>query len=146
MILSKNFTLNEWAVSSAFPDLAEQITFNSEEIERIFQFTIQILQPMRDYYKNPITITSGKRSYQLQKAIYTSRGKKPFLDSDHLFVPARRSLAVDITSQNADYLWNWLLQNRQLYKYAYYHLSRNFIHVSALDANTIYHQRVWTET
>lgn len=127
MKLSKNFNLSEFAVSDTYPDVAAGITFNPDEIERIQALVDFILQPLRNHIGEPIYITSGKRSPELNNLV------NGYGDSDHLFLELRRSCAVDITCSEISRAWSWIKRHRKVIKFAYIWKSRNYIHISAPD-------------
>ena len=65
-------------VSSEHPELAKQIWLTPEDMQKIAVHVYTILQPVRDYFQQPVFITSGKRSLGLNHAV----GGAP--TSDHL--------------------------------------------------------------
>ena len=69
MVLSKNFTLNEFtkSVSAIRNDIDNNPM--SEHIRNIQLLVKYVLQPLRDGLKKPIRVTSGYRSEALNKAI-----------------------------------------------------------------------------
>jgi hypothetical protein len=69
MVLSKNFTLQEFTKSvSAIRNNIENSP-NAEHIRNIQLLVKYVLQPLRDGLKKPIRVTSGYRSEALNKAI-----------------------------------------------------------------------------
>lgn len=73
MVLSKNFTLQEFTKSvSAIRNNIENSP-NAEHIRNIQLLVKYVLQPLRDGLKKPIRITSGYRSEALNKAIKGSK-------------------------------------------------------------------------
>tara|TARA_R100000900_G_scaffold52008_1_gene41571 strand:+ start:1227 stop:1694 length:468 start_codon:yes stop_codon:yes gene_type:complete len=73
MVLSKNFTLQEFTKSvSAIRNNIENSP-NAEHIRNIQLLVKYVLQPLRDGLKKPIRITSGYRSEVLNKAIKGSK-------------------------------------------------------------------------
>ena len=73
-----NFWLSEFVVSTEHPDLAAHVWLTPEDIQKIAVHVYTILQPVRDFYQQPVFITSGKRSLGLNHAV----GGTP--TSDHL--------------------------------------------------------------
>ena len=72
MELSKNFTLNELTKSQEAVRLGIDNTPNEEQIQNLKILCERILQPLRDYYKMPLSISSGYRSPELCNAIGSS--------------------------------------------------------------------------
>lgn len=73
----KYFKLKEFAVSSSYPKLAEIPT--GEIKTNIENLVDKLLDPIREYIKTPITITSGYRNEKLNNAV---KGAK---NSNHLY-------------------------------------------------------------
>lgn len=65
MKLSKNFDLSEFTKTNVKADNSPQDT----HLENIKELTINILQPIREIYGKPITITSGYRSSKVNKVV-----------------------------------------------------------------------------
>ena len=68
MELSKNFTLNELIKSQEATRLGIDNTPNEEQIKNLKILCENILQPLRDYYGMPLSISSGYRSAALCEA------------------------------------------------------------------------------
>lgn len=83
MKLSKNFSLKEMLVTST--GIANVPT--DKEIENMKTLAVKILQPLREYMNRPVIVTSGYRSYEVNKAV---KGSKT---SQHM-----RGEAADITA------------------------------------------------
>ena len=65
MNLSKNFTLQELTrTNTGIPNIP-----NLEQISKLADLVTKILQPLRDLYGNPITVTSGYRSLAVNTKI-----------------------------------------------------------------------------
>ena len=79
MRLSPHFTLEEFRVSSRFPQLAAGIEFSGHDVHKCFLLARTVLEPIRERLGGPIIITSGKRSLELNRAVSGSP------TSDHLF-------------------------------------------------------------
>ena len=131
MRIATNYTLEEFIVSADYPELAKRISFNSTQIERTIQLCNYILQPMRDYISIPVHILSGKRDNQLNNAV------KGHANSDHLYIPGRRSIACDFTCDNLGLAWEWLVNERDLFKMIILYEGSNFIHISGIDNSPI---------
>ena len=73
MNLSKSFTLNELTKSQEATRLGIDNTPNEEHISNLKILCENILQPVRDFYGLPVSISSGYRSPELCEAIGSSR-------------------------------------------------------------------------
>jgi hypothetical protein len=73
MELSKSFTLNELTKSQEATRLGIDNTPNEEHILNLKLLCENVLQPIRDYYGLPVSISSGYRSPELCEAIGSSR-------------------------------------------------------------------------
>ena len=72
MILSKSFTLNELTKSQEATRLGIENIPNEEHIENLKILCENILQPLRDYYGMPVSVSSGYRSVALCEAVGSS--------------------------------------------------------------------------
>lgn len=72
MNLSKSFTLNELTKSQEALRLGIDNTPNDEHILNLKILCENILQPIRDFYGMPVSISSGYRSAELCKVIGSS--------------------------------------------------------------------------
>ena len=72
MILSKSFTLNELTKSQEATRLGIENIPNEEHIENLKILCEKILQPLRDYYGMPVSVSSGYRSVALCEAVGSS--------------------------------------------------------------------------
>jgi len=72
MELSKSFTLNELIKSQEATRLGIENIPNKEHVENLKILCEKILQPLRDYYGLPVSISSGYRSIALCEAIGSS--------------------------------------------------------------------------
>ena len=72
MELSKNFTLNELTKSQEATRLEIDNIPNEEQIQNLKILCEKILQPLRDYYGMPLSISSGYRSVALCETIGSS--------------------------------------------------------------------------
>jgi hypothetical protein len=72
MILSKSFTLNELTKSQEATRLGIDNTPNEEQIQNLKILCEKILQPIRDFYGMPLSVSSGYRSVALCEAIGSS--------------------------------------------------------------------------
>jgi zinc D-Ala-D-Ala carboxypeptidase len=72
MNLSKSFTLNELTKSQEATRLGIDNIPNEEEIQNLKILCEKILQPVRDFYGMPLSVSSGYRSAALCEAIGSS--------------------------------------------------------------------------
>ena len=101
--LSENFTLYEFMRSDIATRInlhryQEQIT--EKDVLNLKRLCENILQPLRNYFKEPINITSGYRSPQLNRAIGGAQ------QSDHLY-----GRAADIQTPNLNLAFGWIKNN-----------------------------------
>ena len=105
MELSKNFTLNELTKSQEAVRLGIDNTPNKEHIENLKILCEKILQPIRDFYGMPVSISSGYRSVALCEAIGSSsksQHTKGQAADFEVFGITNKQLA-DFVVQNLDY-------------------------------------------
>ena len=69
MRLSNNFTLEEFERSNTAERLNIPNTAPTEAVDNLRRLCTVILQPLRDYYRTPITVNSGYRSAELNTRI-----------------------------------------------------------------------------
>ena len=72
MLLSKSFTLNELTKSQEATRLGIDNTPNEEHILNLKLLCENVLQPIRDFYGMPLSVSSGYRSAALCEAIGSS--------------------------------------------------------------------------
>ena len=120
MKLTNNFSLQELTSSETALRRGIDNTPSPEVILNLKALCENVLQPLRDWYGKPITITSGYRSPELNKAI------KGAANSDHM-----RGQAVDFTLPIEDYakVFDWLRKNVQ-YTQIIDEFSFSWIHIS----------------
>jgi len=105
MELSKSFTLNELIKSQEAIRLGIENIPNKEHIENLKILCEKILQPLRDYYGLPVSISSGYRSVALCEAIGSSaksQHTKGQAADFEIFGVANKDVA-DFIIQNLDY-------------------------------------------
>ena len=105
MILSKSFTLNELTKSQEATRLGIENIPNEEHIENLKILCEKILQPLRDYYGMPVSISSGYRSIALCEAVGSSaksQHTKGQAADFEIFGVANKDVA-DFIVQNFDY-------------------------------------------
>lgn len=73
MELTKNFTLEELTESSTANRFKINNNPNKNEIDKLRVLCESILQPIRDKYKKPITVSSGYRCKELNTMIHGSK-------------------------------------------------------------------------
>jgi len=76
MKLSPNFTLQELIFSEIAIRKGIPNDPNVQQIEALRVLCINILQPIRDYFKMPLSVSSGYRSVELCEAISSSRASQ----------------------------------------------------------------------
>ena len=105
MELSKNFTLNELTKSQEAIRLGIDNIPNEEHIKNLKILCEKILQPIRDFYGMPVSISSGYRSVALCEAIGSSsksQHTKGQAADFEVFGITNKQLA-DFVVQNLDY-------------------------------------------
>ena len=105
MELSKSFTLNELTKSQEATRLGIDNIPNEEQIQNLKILCEKILQPLRDYYGMPVSISSGYRSIALCEAIGSSaksQHTKGQAADFEIFGVANKDVA-DFIVKNIDY-------------------------------------------
>lgn len=105
MLLSKSFTLNELTKSQEALRLGIDNTPNEEQILNLKILCEKILQPIRDFYGMPVSVSSGFRSPELCNAIgssSTSQHTRGEAADFEIFSIANKALAEFIVS-NLDF-------------------------------------------
>jgi zinc D-Ala-D-Ala carboxypeptidase len=105
MNLSKSFTLNELTKSQEALRLGIANIPNEEQILNLKILCEKILQPIRDFYGMPVSVSSGFRSPELCKAIgssSTSQHTRGEAADFEIFSVANKALAEFIVA-NLDY-------------------------------------------
>ena len=105
MNLSKSFTLNELTKSQEATRLGIDNTPNEEHILNLKLLCEKILQPIRDFYGMPLSVSSGYRSAALCEAIGSSsksQHTKGQAADFEIFGVANKDLA-DFVVKNLDY-------------------------------------------
>ena len=105
MQLSKSFTLNELTKSQEALRLGIANIPNEEQILNLKILCEKILQPIRDFYGMPVSVSSGFRSPELCKAIgssSTSQHTRGEAADFEIFSIANKALAEFIVA-NLDY-------------------------------------------
>ena len=105
MNLSKSFTLNELTKSQEATRLGIDNTPNEENILNLKLLCENVLQPIRDFYGMPLSVSSGYRSAALCEAIGSSsksQHTKGQAADFEIFGVANKDLA-DFVVKNLDY-------------------------------------------
>jgi zinc D-Ala-D-Ala carboxypeptidase len=105
MLLTKSFTLNELTKSQEATRLGIDNTPNEEHILNLKLLCENVLQPIRDFYGMPLSVSSGYRSATLCEAIGSSsksQHTKGQAADFEIFGMANKDLA-DWIVQNLDY-------------------------------------------
>jgi len=117
MKLTKNFSLEEFTVSTSGQKAGIDNTPNQIQIKRIQELCEDVLQPLRTAYGRPITITSGFRCPALNKLVGGVE------HSEH-----QDGTAVDIWADDLPYLFGWIQEhceyNQLIWEYG------RWIHIS----------------
>jgi len=82
--LSPNFQLKEFCQSRCTPG-ENDVSPNKFQIYLVKELCIKILQPIRDYFNKPITITSGMRNKKIMDAM-KKNGFHPSKTTDHSYL------------------------------------------------------------
>lgn len=99
MNLTKNFTLEELIHSDTAIRKGIKNTPNNTVVGNLRLLCDKVLQPIRDKYGKPISVTSGYRCYDLNKAV-GGVGNSQHLTGE----------AADITSSNNKELWKLIVK------------------------------------
>ena len=128
MNLSRNFTLEELTKSVTAQKYNIKNIPDAEQVANLKKLCEEVLQPIRDEWKQPIIVTSGYRCPELNRKV---KGAK---NSDHIY-----AAAADIktnSKQNNKLLWRIIMKLiekdkiscRQIideYDYSWIHISIN---------------------
>lgn len=105
LILSQNFSLSEFTKSATASRYGIDNTPNIEQIANLQQLCIHVLQPLRDYFKVPITISSGFRS----KAVNSHPDVGGKQNSQH---QTGQAADIHVPNTTTGQIWfNWIKQN-----------------------------------
>lgn len=106
MLLSNSFTLNELTKSQEATRLGIDNTPNEEQILNLKLLCDNILQPIRDYYGMPVSVSSGYRSAALCEAIGSSSSsqhtKGQAADFEIFSIPNRELAEFIVKNLNYD--------------------------------------------
>lgn len=116
--MTKNFTLEEFFVSSDYPDIAKALLESHEWYisNNLFLLARYIMQELRDYMKEPIIILSGYRDKELNSLVGGSRRSR------HM-----DGLACDFTCSDLEKAFNFIQHTLDFGELIIY---KSFIHVS----------------
>ena len=105
MNLSKSFTLNELTKSQEATRLGIDNTPNEEHILNLKLLCENILQPIRDFYGMPVSVSSGYRSAALCEAIGSSSKSQHTKGqaADFEIFGIANSVLADFIVKNLDY-------------------------------------------
>jgi zinc D-Ala-D-Ala carboxypeptidase len=124
--LSKDFNLWEMLYSQtaqAYGYYMYQLAITPEQIANLTDICVNVLQPLRDYLKQPITINSGFRSEVMNKKIGGAK------NSDHL-----RGMAVDFKCAEMDKAFEFI-QSKCNFRQLINENDFSWIHVSYNEAD-----------
>jgi uncharacterized protein YcbK (DUF882 family) len=125
-VLAPHFRLGEFAVSSRYPQLAKDVIFEPREVERIRFACASILEPLRGAFAQPVFITSGKRTNELNRAV----GGHP--ESDHLFRGVYGACDIVMPGAKSKEIAQWIIDNCQV---DYLIVYPDFLHISFPTGN-----------
>ena len=105
MNLSKSFTLNELTKSQEATRLGIDNTPNEEHILNLKLLCENVLQPIRDFYGMPLSVSSGYRSAALCEAIGSSSKSQHTKGqaADFEIFGIANSVLADFVVKNLDY-------------------------------------------
>jgi len=104
MNLSKNFTVAELIKSNTASRLGIDNTPSADVLNNLQVLAFKVLQPVRDHFDAPITVSSGYRSPKLNKAV---KGSKT---SQHV---TGQAADIEIYNVPNEELFNWIKDNLQ---------------------------------
>ena len=148
MNLSKSFTLNELTKSQEATRLGIENIPNKEHIENLKILCENILQPLRDYYGMPVSVSSGYRSVALCEAVGSSaksQHTKGQAADFEIFGVSNKDVA-DFIVQNLEYdqcileFWNENDPNSGWVhcSYAYEANRRQYLKAQKIDGKIVY--------
>ena len=120
MYITTNFTLEELYKSSTASKLGINNVPNKDVSNNLMILAVKILQPLREAYGKPITVTSGYRSFELNKAVKGSstsqhlKGEAADLVTDNnkkLFEVAKRVIdegKIKVGQLIDEYNYKWI--------------------------------------
>lgn len=122
----RHFTLQEFIKSATAEQLKIDNTPTVDAVLNLKQLVNNVLEPARRHLGEPITITSGYRSRELNTAIHGAPA------SQHC-----TGHAADITCapEKLKSLYSYIINNL-VYDQVIYYINRNFIHISYVSSRT----------
>ena len=120
MYITTNFTLEELYKSNTASKLGINNVPNKDVSNNLMILAVKILQPLREAYGKPITVTSGYRSFELNKAVKGSstsqhlKGEAADLVTDNnkkLFEVAKRLIdegKIKVGQLIDEYNYKWI--------------------------------------
>ena len=120
MYITNNFTLEELYKSNTASKLGINNVPNKDATNNLMILAVKILQPLREAYGKPITVTSGYRSLELNKAVKGSstsqhlKGEAADLVTDNnkkLFEVAKRLIdegKIKVGQLIDEYNYKWI--------------------------------------
>ena len=123
MQLSENFTLTELTRSATADRLNIRNVPDETQIQNLKNLCVKLLQPLRDGYSKPLSISSGFRCPALNKAANGSP------TSDHL-----TERAADIPTDNPMALFAWVCRLGLSFDQAIIH--QDYLHLSYRSETT----------
>ena len=117
--LSKNFSLAEFENSNTAISRGIKNRVPEHLKENMQALVVNVLQPLRDLYGEPISLNSAYRCDELNKAVGGAA------KSQH-----KKAEAADLTCENVKLLFNTLESSDIEFDQAIYYRKKNFLHVS----------------
>lgn len=104
MNLSKNFTLEELTKSTTATKYNIKNIPNAEQVANLKKLCEDVLQPIRDAWKQPIIVTSGYRCPELNRKV------KGAANSDHIYGCAADIHTISDTYADNKKLWDLIIK------------------------------------
>lgn len=120
MNVTENFTLEELYKSSTAEKLKINNTPNEEVKNSLILLALKVLQPLREAFGKPITVTSGYRSQALNQAVKGAKNSQHLKgeaadlkcsDNKNLFETARKLIEekkIEVGQLIDEYNYSWV--------------------------------------
>lgn len=133
MKISTNFTLNEMIASNAAKKYSIKNMPNAAQLENIINLVNNVLQPIRDEFKEPIIVDSGFRCPTLNKQVNGAS------NSDHLYGAAADIHTKSDSLTDNKKLWDLIIKLKNdgkiscrqiIWEYGKKNVGPSWIHIS----------------